>query len=174
MEKRLYLYVALAMLIWAICGSALAGYYFTQYSIYRNEYTALVTGFNSLSQAMGNLSNMMESLSLRVNLLINYGNGTLVWYNNTAMPVGSTAFTAIMAVAKVEYRDYGQELGILVTSINGLASTFSQGWFYWYVNTSNSTWISPEYSCGKYILHRGDTIGFAYESFSVWPPPPPT
>jgi hypothetical protein len=171
LEKRLYLYIALAMLVWAICGSALAGYYFTQYNIYRNEYAALVAGFNSLSQTMGNLSNMMESLSLRVNLLINYGNGTLVWYNNTALPVGSTAFTAVMGVAKVEYKDYGQELGILVTSINGLANNSPQGWFYWYVNTSNSTWVSPEYSCAKYILHRGDTISFAYES---WPPAPPT
>ena len=174
MEKRLYLYIALAMLVWAICGSALAGYYFTQYNVYRNEYAALVAGFNSLSQTMGNLSNMMESLSLRVNLLINYGNGTLVWYNDTALPVGSTAFTAVMGVAKVEYKDYGQELGILVTSVNGLASNSSQGWFYWYMTTSNSTWVSPEYSCAKYILHRGDTISFAYESFAVWPPAPPT
>lgn len=174
MEKRAFTYVALALLVWAICGTTIAGYYFIQYGIYRNEYRTLVTDLNVLSGAMGNLSSMMESLSLRVNLLISYSNGTLIWYNNTALPVGSTAFTAIMGVANVEYKDYGQELGILVTSVNGLASNSSQGWFYWYLNTANSTWVSPDYSCAKYILHRGDIIAFAYESYATWPPSPPT
>lgn len=174
MEKRVFTYVALALLVWAICGTAIAGYYFIQYDIYRNEYTTLVTDLNVLSGTIANISSTMDSLSLRVNLLVGYGNGTSVWSNNTALPVGSTAFTAIMGAANVEYTDYGQELGILVTSVNGLSNNSSQGWFYWYLNTVNSTWVSPNYSCAKYILHRGDTIAFTYESYATWPPTPPT
>ena len=41
----------MAMLVWAISGTATAGYYFTQYTIYHNEYRSLASEFNaSLAQ----------------------------------------------------------------------------------------------------------------------------
>ena len=109
-----------------------------------------------------------------VNVLVSYGNGTKIWYNKTALPLDSTAFKAILAVADVNYTDYGGELGILVTSINGLTNNSTHGWFYWYWDSGNSMWVLPEYSCAKYILHRDDVIAFTYESYSTWPPPQPT
>jgi len=160
------------MLVWAISGTATAGYYFTQYTIYHNEYRNLAKGFNTLSGAMGNLSEVMESISLRVSVLVSYGNGTKVWHNNTALPVGSTAFTAILSLANVRYNE--TSMGILVTSVDGFANNSTHGWFYWYRDTEKSEWILPNYSCAEYILHRGDTIAFAYESYFMWPPPFPT
>jgi len=174
LERKAFTYVVLAMLVWAISGTATAGYYFTQYTIYHNEYRSLTSEFNALSDAMGNLSEVMESVSLRANILVSYGNGTKVWHNNTALPVGSTAFTSILAVADIRYKDYGGDLGILVTSVNGLVSNSTHGWLYWYRDTEKSEWVLPEYSCANYILHRGDTIAFAYQSFMTWPPPFPT
>jgi len=160
LEKRAFTYVVLALLVWAISGTIVAGYYFTQYNTYQNEYE--------------NLASEMESISLRVNILVSYGNGTKIWHNNTALPLASTAFTAILAIADIKYTDYGGELGILVTSINGLASNSTHGWLYWYWDAENSEWILPEYSCAKYILHREDIIAFTYESYMTWPPPSPT
>ena len=214
MEKRTFTYVALALLVWAISGTIVAGYYFAQYNIYQNEYENLAselntlygtvgdlpntlsdtiedlsetlsgaigdlsenfTGeLNTLSDTVRNLSEIMESISLKVNILVSYGNETKIWYNNTALPLGSTAFTAILAIADIKYTDYGGDLGILVTSINGLASNSTYGWLYWYWDADTSEWILPTYSCAKYILHRGDTIAFAYESYMTWPPPTPT
>jgi hypothetical protein len=171
LERRAFTYIALAMLVWAISGTATAGYYFTQYTIYHNEYRNLVNEFNALSYAMGNISGVMESVSLRINILVSYGNGTKIWHNNTALPVGSTAFTSILAVADIRYKDYGGDLGILVTSVNGLTNSSTCGWSYWYRDIEKSEWVLPEYSCAKYILHRGDTIAFTYAS---WPPPPPS
>jgi len=115
----------------------------------------------------------MESILL-VNILVSYGNGTKIWYNNTALPVGSTAFTAILAISNVKYTDYGGELGILVTSINSVANNSTHGWLYWYWDAEKSEWTLPEYSCAKYILHRGDTIAFTYVNYLTWPPPSPT
>lgn len=174
MERKVFTYVALAMLVWAISGTATAGYYFTQYTTYQNEYRNLAKEFNSLSGAMGNLSDVMETVSLRADILVNYGNGTRVWHNNTALPVGSTAFTAILAVEDTRYLDYGGDLGILVTSIGGLANTTTCGWSYWYRDTEKSEWVLPLYSCAKYILHRGDMIAFTYQSYMTWPPQSPT
>ena len=185
LEKRTFTYVTLALLVWAISGTIVAGYYFTQYNTYQNEYENLASEFNTLSDTLegfsnslsckiGDLSDIMESISLRVNILVSYGNGTSIWYNDTALPLASTAFTAILAIADIKYTDYGGELGILVTSINSLASNSTHGWLYWYWDIENSEWVLPEYSSAKYILHRGDTIAFTYESYMTWPPPQPT
>lgn len=174
MEKRLFTYVTLALLVWGILGTATAGYYLTQYTTYQNEYKNLLGDLNVLVSAVGNFSDVMNTLSLRVNILVSCGNGTRVWFNNTALPIGSTAFTAILAVSDVRYNDYGGTMGILVTSINGVPRTgdSTHGWFYWYEETENSTWVPPNYSCDKYILHRGDTIAFSYESYNPWPTSP--
>jgi len=174
LEKRTFTYVALALLVWAISATVVAGYYFSQYKIYQDEYENLADEFNTLSGTLGDLSEIMESISLRVNILVGYGNGTKIWHNNTALPLASTAFTAILAIADIKYTDYGGDLGILVTSINGLASDSTNGWLYWCWDAEKSEWTLPEYSCVKYILHRGDTIAFTYESYMTWPPPQPT
>jgi len=203
LEKRTFTYVALGLLVWAISGTVVAGYYFAQYKTYQNEYENLAselntlsgavvdlsdtlsgtmenvsenfTGeFNTLSGSMKDLSEIMESISLKVNILLSYGNGTKTWHNNTALPLGSTAFTAILAVTDIEYKDYGEDLGILVTSVNGRGNNSTHGWLYWYWDAQNAKWVLPEYAASKYILHRGDTIAFAYESYAMWPPPPPT
>ena len=173
MEKRLFTYVTLALLVWGILGSATAGYYLTQYTTYRSEYKNLLDDLGVLSNAVGNFSAVMNTISLRANILVSYGNGTRTWFNDTALPIGSTAFTAILAISDVKYKDYGGTMGILVTSINGVAGDSTLGWFWWYEATENSTWVFPSYSCDQYILHRGDTIAFSYESFSTWPPPSP-
>ncbi len=158
MEKRAFTYVALALLVWAVSGTATAGYYFVQYSMYWNEYR--------------NLSNVIDFVSLRVNILVGYGNGTRAWFNNTALPINATAFTALLAVADVGYTDYGGDGGIVVTSIDGLAGDSAHGWFYWHWDAEKSEWVFPNYSCAVQILHREDTIAFTYQSFGMaWPPP---
>lgn len=170
MERRVFTYVALAMLVWAILGTATAGYYFTQFTTYQNEYRNLVKELNTLSQAMGNLSDVMETVSLKANILVDYGNETKIWHNNTALPVGSTGFTAILAVGDTRYVDYGGDMGILITSVDGLANNSTFGWFCWYRDSAESEWTFLEYSCVKYILHRGDIIAFTYQSYAIWPP----
>jgi hypothetical protein len=165
--------VTLALLVWAICGTAIAGYYSMQYTTYRDEYNNLLNESKTLSGAMGNLSGVIDSISLRVNILVSYGNGTSTWFNDTALPVGSTAFTALrLVISDLGFNDYGGAMGILVTSINGLANNSTHGWFYWCRPIQTSTWTSPNYSCSQYILHRGDTIAFTYQSYNPWPTSP--
>lgn len=164
----------MALLVWAISGTIVAGYYFSQYNIYKDEYQNLAKEFNTFYGTLRDLSDIMESISLRANILVSYGNGTKIWHNKTVLPLASTAFTAILAIADIKYTDYGGDLGTLVTSVDGLATDSTNGWLYWYWDAKKSEWILPEYSCTKYILHRGDTIAFTYESYVEWPPPQPT
>ena len=161
MEKRHSTYLILGCLVWAVLGTSATAYYYTQYTTYRHEYS--------------NLAKQLDSVSIRVNVLLSYGNETRVWQNSTVLPLNSTAFIAISTTAAdLDYTDYGGELGILITAINGVAGNSTCGWFYWYWDSQNSHWMLPEYSAAKHILHDGDTIAFAYSDFLGWPPPPPT
>ncbi len=160
MEKRTFTYVSLGLLVWAISGTLSAAYYLVQYSMYRQEYN--------------NLVDTLESVSLSVDILISYGNDTKTWKNATVLPLNSTVFGAISEIADIEYQDYGGELGVLVTSINGLAGNTTHGWLYWQWDDKESAWMMPEYSSARFLLHRNDVIAFTYVSYSTWPPPQPT
>jgi len=196
LEKRFFTYVVLGLFSWAIIGTVMAGYYFVQRDMYQREYSNLInqinTGISNFSNILqgiqtkydnlatqidddiGDVSTILEGISLRANILIAYGNGTKVWHNNTVLPLGATAFTAIYFVAEeINYTDYGGDLGILVTSIDGLASNSTNGWLYWYWNSGDSAWTLPNYSCAKHILHKGDIIAFTYSGYLEWPPQPP-
>ena len=160
MDKQLLVYVALGVFVWAILGSAVAAYFYAQYNIYRGEYVEL--------------ADQLSMISMKVNILLSYSNRE-VWYNSTLLPIGSTAFTALnFTTEEVNYTDYGGELGILVTSISGVANNSTHGWFYWYWSPEGSEWTLPNYSSAKHILHEGDTIAYTYANYAVWPPPPPT
>jgi len=148
LEKRTFTYVALGLLVWAISGTVVAGYYLGQYNTYQNEYESLASE--------------MESILL-VNILVSYGNGTKTWYNNTALPLGSTAFKAILAIADVKYTK--SELGVFVNSINSVVGNSTHFWWYWGWDAENSEWIDPGVGASQYMLHRGDTIAWTYVTF---------
>lgn len=172
MEKKPSIYIILGVLVWSILGTIVASYYFVQYEFYRGEYNNLVDQLNTNA---GDISIILEGISLKADVLLNFGNGTKVWQNSTVLPLGSTAFTAIYYIAdNMNYTDYGGELGILVTSINGVSSNSTHGWFYWYWDSESTEWMLPNHSCAKHILHRGDTVAFAYANYMKWPPPTPT
>ncbi len=171
MEKRLFTYVILGVLVWAILGTIVAGYYFVQYDTYRNEYNNLV---NQINTNVGDISNILEGISLKANILLSYDDEK-VWYNNTVLPLGATAFTAIYSIAEeINYTEHGGDLGILVTSLNGVTNNSTQGWLYWLWDPRDSKWMLPTYSSAKHILREGDTIAFTYVNYWEWPPPPPT
>ena len=161
METKLLRYLILGTLVWAILGSIVAAYYFVQYDMYQKEYRILADEF--------------DSITFKANVLLNYGNGTKAWFNGTVLPVGSTAFNATVAIADtINYTDYGGELGILVTEINGFENNDDYGWFCWYWDSESQRWNLLDYSVAKFILHEGDIFAFVYSSWVVWPPPPPT
>jgi hypothetical protein len=120
-------------MVWAILGTFAAAYYYAQYSTYRSEYS--------------DLARRLDSVSLRVNLLISYGNGTTLWHNSTLLPLNATAFTALDAtVPDLEYMDYGGDLGILITAINGVAGNSTHGWFYWLGSAERSMEVARIFS----------------------------
>jgi len=150
-SKRTLAFAVLALTVWSLMATAYAGYYYMQY---RQLEDTLKT---------------MQSLVLKVNVLINYGNGTKEWHNNTLVAIGATVFNATLAVADIDYSMWGEY--VLINSINGIQGTQDKGWIWWIWNRSTSQWQSTIEAANKHVLVDGDTIGWNYQNWASTTPP---
>ncbi len=77
-------------------------------------------------------------------LMIDYGNGKLDTFTNLSIPKQAKVFDLLKsAVAtkniKLEYKDYGGDLGVFIESIHGIGkNTAGQKWWQYWVNNSYS------------------------------------
>lgn len=140
---------SLAIICWAIATSFTTAYYYNKY------------------KRLKGIKDRLRNVSIKVDLCINYGNGTREWHNSTLLPAGASLFNATTKVAKVEYR-VNPEMGIFVTSINNVENSDKENlywlWFYW--NSTAMKWSLGSVSCDSWILHDGDTAMWNYTSSS--------
>jgi len=138
----------------------------------------LTIDFNELLIKYGKLSSeavvkayggVMGTLELKVDLCIDYGNGTVVWSNATSTPVGASLFDLTQKQAVVDYQYWAMmEPGhILVTSINGLEQNYatSQYWFWYYWDAETGKWVHGLVGCDAWKLKTDGIYKWAYESF---------
>ncbi|MBS7635731.1 hypothetical protein KEJ37_00055 [Candidatus Bathyarchaeota archaeon] len=134
-EKRNLTLIVLATLVWALVATGFASYYYL---------------------AFQDLMNTIGGTPVRVDVLLDYGNGSKSWYNGTVLFAISTVFEALLSVTKNVKYDVYPSLGILITEINGvrnigdLTSGKAWMWYYWEKGAWN---LGPE-ACDKYILGR--------------------
>lgn len=150
-EKRTLLFALLGLLVWSSVATMTAIYYYTQYADARKTFEEL------------------EGLVMHANVMIDYGNGTLRWHNETIV-AGSTAFDALLATTKkVEFKSY--PVGVYVTSIDGVSEAVlteksGRSWLWYYWNAAASRWASANKAADMYILKPGDSTAWRYESWS--------
>ena len=104
----------------------------------------------------------LEGLTIVVDILIDYGNGTAVWFNGTRIPLGADLLTATEMVADVEY--FEGEYGAFVTAINGVGGEENRYWLWYYLK--DGCWEMGPVACDAWILHDGDVVAWRYTSFS--------
>lgn len=143
----------------------------TQNVITRTEFEALLSEFHELlsNLAAKELENSLVKVSsIHVNLCINYGNETVVWYNVSVSP-GMTLFDLTKNLTNVEYGYYpGMEPGhVLVNSINGVASDGEKYWFWYYWDETNHEWVFGQVGCDAWILKNNGTYRWIYK---IWGP----
>lgn len=144
------MFVTLALIVWSMAATLTGAYYYTQYIETRKTFEEL------------------KSLIIPENVLIDYGNGTQNWHNETVI-AGSTAFDALLTATKnVEYKIY--PFGVYVTSINGIkvegTPTSGHAWLWYYWNITTSKWIDLQKAADAYILKSKDSIAWRYEYYS--------
>ncbi|MCX8171549.1 MAG: DUF4430 domain-containing protein [Candidatus Bathyarchaeota archaeon] len=149
-EKSIWMWSSLGLVCLLIIVSYLAAYYYNESSIYRSLYERAAAD--------------LKRLTMPVNILIDYENGTKVWYNNTAVPRETNVLMATKIVASVEGTEY-PEMGTFVDSINGVRNEGGRYWIWYIWNPDKGSWEWGPVASDKYILHEGDTIMWKYEKF---------
>ncbi|RLF23560.1 MAG: hypothetical protein DRN15_05785 [Thermoprotei archaeon] len=191
-----YLLAALGVLLaWSIASSSLALYYYQKSAILEqrlsevsNKFSELLEEYNTIVARLRRANATLEEYErvkrvlLRVDILINYGNGTKVWYNDTLLLAGSTAFEALLRIASVNYTLGAY--GVFVRGINGVVVNKTHGWIFavygrsepeWGMSTRVDNWVYPGVAADRVVLEDGDVIAWYYYPWAKlgWPPPPP-
>jgi hypothetical protein len=133
----------------------------------RSRYDDLENGFNEsggesgdINSTLGGVREEISQFNIIVGLLIDYGNGTSQWFNDTEVQIGSTLFNATDRIAGVEYTLF--EIGVFVDSINGLGKD-QGGWWIWYYY-DDGEWEYGPVGSNQWILNDGDILSWRYNS----------
>jgi len=177
-------------LAWAIVTTVLSLYFLQEVSLLKKRYEEVLLAYNNTLKAYEEIIAKLnktiieyEQMLINVNILVNYGNGTLKWYNNTKLLAGSTAFDAIRYIANVN--STVGAYGVFITAINGVSQNSTHGWVFaiygrvekeWGMSSKVEDWYFPGVSADKVVLKDGDILAFLFYSFAKkgWPPPKPT
>jgi len=125
---------------------------------YVNASAALAKLWDSYQQ-LANISGR-RTLAYTVNLLVDFGNGTLMWYNDTSTQPGWNGYVASLVVLKGNvqatwYPQYGEHF---VTGIEGVPSTPSTSWFVW--KFGGGGWSSSQTGADQMEVNNGTTIAW--------------
>jgi hypothetical protein len=128
------------------------------------EFRSLLDQFYKLftSLALRELDGLLGRTSvIHVSLLIDYGNGTERWFNDTAISPDVTLFDVTRQVANVTYSYWSSmEPGhILLSSINGHATGY---WVWYYWDETSGQWVFGPVGCDAWTLKDNGV----YEWFS--------
>lgn len=140
--------IALIFLIWAVGATAGMVYYYQTSDTQQKTITSL----NSL----------LQTTTYKCNLAINYGNGTVVWHNNTVIPIGFNLFNATQKIATLEYVTTSD---IFITAINGVSQDFGASKYWVYDRLVNGTWEIVWVSVTQYQMQNNDTIMWSLKTF---------
>ncbi|MEM1540421.1 MAG: hypothetical protein QXJ07_03450 [Candidatus Bathyarchaeia archaeon] len=143
-------------------------------TVTKAEFEPLLMEFNGLLRSIvaKELENLIgENTTIKVNLCIDYGNGTTTWYNISVSP-GMSLFDLTQQVAQIEYDYYpAMEPGhVLMKTINGVASSPSEWkyWFWYYWDEDANQWVYGQVGCDAWTLRDNGTYKWIYK---VWGDP---
>lgn len=162
MRANAWSLISIALLVWAVLASAAAANYYM--SSTNDQKT--IAGLNSIIQDISTKFNLTVSengtILIKVNLGINYGNGTIDWHNGT-IPYGLPLFNATLQIANVTYDVY--PFGLLITAINGVYQNPSSNQYWVYEGWDNGEWAAIWIGSTEYTLHPGETIMWVLKQF---------
>jgi len=167
MGLRIYRILITLFLIWSIISTVCLAYYYNQYLSLSRQYNVLYRDYEELVKQYNSIVEENRKLNaslIYVDMLIDYGNGTYTWFNNTIVTRNTTLFQATVKICLVEYKVYS--FGIYITSINGVSEKkvagggYSWIWYYW--NTTSNKWEMGSVGADHYVLSNGDIVMWKY------------
>jgi hypothetical protein len=105
------------------------------------------------------LRSKLGSVSETVNIAVDFGNGTRIWYNDTYAPVGASVFNATYGATggqmTTQAYTLGDVTGIFVTGILGVSGSASSYWIWYYFDNSSRIWVEGPVGADSYLAVQG-------------------
>ena len=125
---------------------------------YQNATTALSSlwhDYQQLSSVSGR-----RALVYSAHLLVDFGNGTRRWFNDTSVDPGWNGYVASIVLLKGNvqatwYPQYGEHF---VTGIDGISQTTSKSWFFWEFN--GTSWAASQNGADELQVNNGTSIAW--------------
>ena len=162
-----YLVLGLAAVLLVV--AQIGAYYYLQRSYGGTLSTSSVQCSSSSGGSAG--TNVVET-----NTLINYGNGSIRWYNETNIPATWNFYqlTLYLANGNVEAQCYGLPYNEhYVTAINNVSNQRPFYWTIWIFCQGQNAWVTSPVGVDLIRLSAGQTLAWAYE-VPYQPPVPNT
>jgi hypothetical protein len=147
-KSNMWAAIALIFLIWAVGATAGMVYYYQT--------------SDTQQKTINSLNSLLQTTTYKCNIAINYGNSTIIWHNNTVIPIGFTLFNATQKVASLQYQT---TFGIFVTAINGVSQDTAAGKYWVYDGLVNGTWEAIWIGAAEYQMQNNDTIMWSLKTF---------
>jgi hypothetical protein len=127
---------------------------------YRNASTALASLWSSYESLAGSRSGVVV---YEVNVLVDYGNGTRHWYNDTKIQPGWNGYVATLVamdgnVQAAWYPQYGEHF---VTGVGGVPDTQSRFWFLLTYDVTTS-WQVAQSGVDQIPVFNGTVFAWAF------------
>lgn len=117
--------------------------------------------------------------TVKVDTLINYGNGTRAWINKTDVPSSWNFYQLTNSIASVQAKYYGPPTSEhFVTGINGIQSSPQYFWSLWAICEKAGAWYATGVGADAIHVTTYNTFAWYYQASSsqdssMWSPPIP-
>jgi hypothetical protein len=173
-------YAALLLSVIAVATVQLNAYYDFQKFILNNRGAGSSSGShsgNSTSSGKGSgswNSSIPNPNYIEVSTLVNYGNGTVKWYNETQVPKIWNFYnlTIFLANGNVEAQYYPSLGEHYILAINGLKQVDPLYWSLWILCQKDRAWEMSPVGADEIILANGETLAWYYQSYVQQAQPP--
>lgn len=136
----------------------------------KNENKKFQDRLVQLDQERQQLAKKLDEIGVKISLLIDFGNGSRLWFNNTILPYGSSLLNATLARAQpVKYTV--SNIGVFVDEIMDVPNSPPWYWLWW--KFEGERWIMGETAADAAKLRNDGIYAWKYSDTSKWPPEPP-
>lgn len=137
-----------------------ASYYYLQFSTTESVYRATLAS--------------LDQVSYEVDVLVNYGNGTFNWFNNTRGPIGWNLYNLTSRIASIDSKYYPQFQSHFINGINGVGMNKDEAhknWFWtlWIWGSSTKSWKKSPVGSDGLILSQDQAYAWYYQDASGFP-----
>jgi len=148
-KNNVWMWASAALLI----STILTGYYALDY---QNRLNSLQADYDTLYESVSAMQGSLDDLTILVDLKIDYGD-TIVWYNETRVPLNSKLLDAMELLLPLNYTT--SDFGVMINEINSVGGDSSSFWLWYYYDNG---WQFSFEGVQQYTLKDGDIIMWEY------------